>query len=93
MGEKLLVSSPNPFNPSTQLSFRLSEASDVRLDIYNILGERIITLCDQAFDAGSHSIIWDAHDDLGRAVVTGTYIYTLNINSEQVVRGKLLYIK
>lgn len=93
LGEKLLVISPNPFNPTTQLTFNLDEASDVRLAIYNVLGEKIKTLYDQRLDQGTYSIIWDAHDDLGRAVGTGTYFYLLNIDNEQVLRGKLLYIK
>lgn len=91
--EKILAINPNPFNPSTRLSFRLSEAAEVRLEIYNILGEKVVTLYNQILDAGTHSVVWDARDDFGQIVGAGTYLYRLNLNDEHVAIGKLLFIK
>jgi hypothetical protein len=56
----LLQNYPNPFNAQTTISFVLPKAGNVRLDIYNILGEKVATLCEGAMTAGQHSIIWDA---------------------------------
>lgn len=92
-GEKLVYSTPNPFNPSTQINFLLPEASNVTLEIYNILGERINTLYDQRLEAGVHTARWNATDNYGRAVSSGTYFYVLKVNADQMVRGKLLYLK
>jgi hypothetical protein len=51
---------PNPFNPTTTIAFDLPSASSVRLEIYNVLGQRVTTLIDGELPAGSHSIAWDA---------------------------------
>jgi hypothetical protein len=51
---------PNPFNPSAQIQFGLPEATNVRIDVYNILGSRVVTLLDRHLNAGYHSLIWDA---------------------------------
>jgi DNA-binding Lrp family transcriptional regulator len=51
---------PNPFNPTTTLSFDLPASSYVRLDVFDVLGRRVATLVDGELPAGSHSIVWDA---------------------------------
>jgi hypothetical protein len=56
----LLPNYPNPFNPSTELRFDLSSAGEVRLDVFNALGERVGTLVDGHREAGRHSVTWDA---------------------------------
>ncbi|MEE9555253.1 MAG: M14 family zinc carboxypeptidase [candidate division Zixibacteria bacterium] len=53
---------PNPFNATTRISFKLSNSSDVRLDIYNLLGQRVATLYEGVKDAGEHSVAWNADD-------------------------------
>lgn len=51
---------PNPFNPATQLQFGLPQSSEVRIDVYNILGSRVTTLLHKNLDAGYHTLTWDA---------------------------------
>ena len=53
---------PNPFNASTRISFAISESSEVRLDIFDLLGRRVATLLDGNLDAGEHAVIWNAGD-------------------------------
>jgi hypothetical protein len=68
---------PNPFNPATHVRFSLAVASDVRLDLFDVTGKRIVTLVEERLGAGDHSVVWDGRDSDGRSVATGTYFYQL----------------
>ncbi|UCD64186.1 MAG: T9SS type A sorting domain-containing protein [Candidatus Zixiibacteriota bacterium] len=68
---------PNPFNPSTTIRFTLPRRSDVKIDIFNILGQRIVTILDEARPAGQHSVVWDGTDENNRPVSTGLYFYRI----------------
>ena len=68
---------PNPFNPTTQISFSLPEVSDVILDIYNITGQKVAALVNGTLEAGEHSIEWDSRDQSGRPVASGIYLYRI----------------
>ncbi|MDW7682016.1 MAG: FlgD immunoglobulin-like domain containing protein, partial [bacterium] len=68
---------PNPFNPDTEIRYQLAEATHVKLEIYNLLGQKIRTLIDDPKPAGSHTVRWDGRDDFGAAVSSGVYLYTL----------------
>jgi hypothetical protein len=61
---------PNPFNPITEISFALPNAANVKLEIFNIMGQRVATLVDQHLEAGNHSVTWD-----GSRVASGIYFY------------------
>ncbi|MFC1694172.1 T9SS type A sorting domain-containing protein [Candidatus Latescibacterota bacterium] len=54
--------SPNPFNPTTTISFSLAEAGNITVDVFNVAGQKINTLVDGFTDAGSHSVVWDASE-------------------------------
>ena len=69
---------PNPFNPSTIIPYRLPTSAHVRLDVFNLLGQRLATLVDAERSAGVHTVQWDATDAAGRAVGAGVYIYRLS---------------
>jgi len=64
--------SPNPFNPTTTISFSLGEAGSFAIDVYNVAGQKIDTLVNEFMDAGSHSVVWDASD-----FSAGVYFYTV----------------
>ena len=66
---------PNPFNPTTTLRFDLPEVSDVNVVIYNMLGQKVRTFNMNSISAGSHSIKWNATNDLGDPVGAGVYLY------------------
>jgi hypothetical protein len=68
---------PNPFNPTTTISFSLKESRHATLFIYNALGQKVRTLADGPLTAGLHSLVWDGRDDSGRKVSSGMYVYTL----------------
>lgn len=67
---------PNPFNPSTQIKFAIPEAGRVKLEIFNLLGQKIAELVDEDLGAGYHTVDFNA-DNLS----SGVYIYTINTNS------------
>ena len=66
---------PNPFNPTTTIRYQLSVSSEVRLAIYNLLGQEVRALVNTKQSAGSYSVIWDGKDTRGNAVGSGVYIY------------------
>ena len=73
----LAPNEPNPFNPSTVISYRLNADGPVRLEIYNLLGQRIRTLVDEVQAAGAYRVHWDARDAAGRHLSTGIYFTRL----------------
>lgn len=78
---------PNPFNPSTTISYSLPSAANVKIYIYNSLGQKVTTLVDQAMSAGEHSVLLDATD-----WATGVYFYRLETDRYAETR-KLVLLK
>ena len=68
---------PNPFNPSTIIPYQLPVSTHARLDVFNLLGQRVATLVDEQRPAGSHTTRWDATNSAGRRVGAGVYLYRL----------------
>ena len=81
---------PNPFNPSTIIPYQLSAATQVRLDVFNLLGQRIATLVDAERSAGFHTARWSATDAAERAVGAGVYFYRLTAGGEHLTRRMVL---
>ena len=81
---------PNPFNPSTMIPYQLPVSMHVRLEVFNILGQRIATLVDGERPAGFHTASWDATDAAGEAVAAGVYLYRLSGDGVQATRSMLL---
>jgi uncharacterized protein (TIGR02145 family) len=87
---KLLQNYPNPFNPSTVISYRLSVFSNVKLTIYNLLGQKIKTLVNSFQNAGEHSLVWDATDETNNPVSSGMYFYKLETNEMSLLKKMIL---
>ena len=81
---------PNPFNPSTVIPYQLLTSTHVRLEVFNVLGQRIATLVDGEQSAGFHTAQWDGTDAAGRAVGAGVYIYRLSGGGLTVSRRMVL---
>jgi len=78
---------PNPFNPKTDIRFSLPQPANVRLEIFNIIGQKVATLVDRHMSAGSHSVTWD-----GSSVASGIYLYRLQAG-DVVVSKKMMLVK
>lgn len=72
---------PNPFNPTTQIKFALPTGGQVRLEIFNILGQNVTTLVDGELEAGYHRVEWNGTDDNGQNVASGIYFYRLTADN------------
>ncbi|HOT95793.1 MAG TPA: FlgD immunoglobulin-like domain containing protein [bacterium] len=68
---------PNPFNPETRVAFQLPERQQARLEIYNLLGQRIRTLVEGELAAGGHAATWDGLTEQGEPAAGGIYLYRL----------------
>jgi hypothetical protein len=66
---------PNPFNPETQIKFQLPKSSEVRIVIYDILGQRVRVLLNKRMVGGYYRVTWDGRDDSGDRVSSGLYLY------------------
>ncbi len=81
---------PNPFNPSTLIPYQLPSSMHVRLEVFNLLGQRIATLVDGEQPAGFNTAEWDATDAAGQAVGAGVYLYRLSGDAGKITRRMLL---
>lgn len=77
--------SPNPFNPSTHITFEIgSDAPTLsRLDVFDVSGRRVRRLVDGARAAGRYHVTWDGLDDTGRPMASGIYLCRLHAGSHR----------
>jgi hypothetical protein len=81
---------PNPFNPTTQISFTLKSNEQVSLVVYNMLGQQIRTLVNQEMPAGGYVAKWDGRDEHGFQMASGAYVYRLQTKSLSMTRTMML---
>jgi len=86
----LIGNYPNPFNPSTTISFSLAQPGNVRLSIYNIRGQLVKTLMNETKETGRHSIIWNGDDNSANKVSSGIYFYRIETSSSVETKKMLL---
>jgi Tol biopolymer transport system component len=81
---------PNPFNPSTTISFSLPVTGTVSLAVYDITGRKVRDLVNGSLTRGAHSAVWNGLDSEGRAVSTGVYLSRLTMNGKSATNRMLL---
>jgi hypothetical protein len=81
---------PNPFNPTTTISYSLDKRRFVEIDIFNLNGRLVKRLENGIKDAGTYSISWDGTDDEGRPASSGIYFYRLKTGNQTMTRKMML---
>ena len=81
---------PNPFNPQTRIEFALSEATQVNLDVFNLLGQQVRTLVDEYMPAGQYETEFDGRGANGQSLPSGLYFYRLQAGTHHETRKMIL---
>lgn len=84
---------PNPFNPSTTIHYTIPQDvnfTQVRLEIFNVLGQKVRTLVEQELSAGSYTVVWNGKNDFGKSVPSGFYIYRLQAGEFSAMKKMVL---
>lgn len=82
---------PNPFNAQTTIPYALSEQTQVRLEIFNMMGQRVRTLVDEEQQPGSYLALWGGEDETDGELASGVYFYRLRAGAlDQMQRMTLL---
>jgi hypothetical protein len=86
----LYTNYPNPFNPSTTIRFSLKDAANVKIVIYNSIGQAVRTLVDGPLSAGMHSLQWSGTNDQGMKAASGVYFYYFTAGGVHQTRKMVL---
>ncbi|MBN2541659.1 T9SS type A sorting domain-containing protein [bacterium] len=81
---------PNPFNATTVINYAVPEEAHVRLEVYNVLGNKLVTLVDDVETAGFKSVMWDGKDADHNDVGTGVYFYKLRTDNYTSIKKMIL---
>jgi len=81
---------PNPFNPSTRIGYGLPQDGEVEIAIYNLLGQKVVTLLSEKQSTGYWYATWDGRDDSGHAARSGLYFFAMRAGDFRAVRKVLL---
>lgn len=84
---------PNPFNPATTIQFNVAERTRVRIQIFNLLGQKVRTVVDREFAPGTFETTWQGLDDAHRPVSSGVYFYRMTTESGFSSARKLVLLK
>tara|TARA_S200000501_G_scaffold8750_1_gene7882 strand:- start:105570 stop:107354 length:1785 start_codon:yes stop_codon:yes gene_type:complete len=89
---KIFGNYPNPFNPSTKIKFSTEKISDIKLNVYSLLGERVYQADMGLLGSGTYDISWHGIDNAGAKVSSGIYFYEVQ-SDNRILRGKMLLMK
>lgn len=81
---------PNPFNPSTSIDFALPKSANVKVEIFNILGQKVKTVVDEYLSAGYKKVTWDGTDNTGKTVASGVYLYRMTADDFTATKKMML---
>ncbi len=83
---------PNPFNPSTTIDYSVPVRCHVNISVFNLLGQKVVSLVDEQKSAGSYSVTWNGRDDNNQQAATGVYFYRLQVE-DRLLTKKMLLLK
>ncbi len=87
-----LTAQPNPFNPMTEIVYTLPESAHARVSVYDIRGRRLVVLVDESRPSGESRVRWEARDDSGRSLASGTYLLVLETGGLRLT-SKLMLVR
>jgi hypothetical protein len=87
-----LSNHPNPFNPTTNISFNVPEKTNASITIYNVKGQEVVTLLDEEVAAGNTTVTWNGKDNSNNAVTSGIYFYKLETAGKSLTK-KMIMLK
>ncbi|MCH8928313.1 MAG: T9SS type A sorting domain-containing protein [Candidatus Marinimicrobia bacterium] len=83
---------PNPFNPTTEINYQVPENANVKIVIFNLLGQKVATLVDDELVAGFHSTQFNGLTDRGRPLSSGIYFYRMTTGGFSKTQ-KMMFLK
>ncbi|MCP4580602.1 MAG: T9SS type A sorting domain-containing protein [candidate division Zixibacteria bacterium] len=86
----LIQNYPNPFNATTSISFNLTDAAEIDLSVFDLLGRKVATLASASLPAGSHIYTWSGLDQNGQPVSSGVYLYVLKADDNTFTKRMML---
>ena len=86
---------PNPFNPVTRISYAITPDAGVRVDrtrleVFNVLGQKVATLVDRDEAPGQYTVVWDGRDERGGPTASGVYLYRLTRGAHMATQKMIL---
>ncbi len=81
---------PNPYNSETTIRFDLARPEEINLTVYNLAGQKVITLAQGIRQTGTHTLRWDGRDGVGRELASGVYLYQMRTGDIVRTRRMLL---
>jgi len=81
---------PNPFNPTTRIKFALKQSEKVRVDVFNLKGQKVKTLLNKVMNEGEHEIVWNGKDSNNKSVSSGIYFYKMSASRYSNVKKMIL---
>jgi hypothetical protein len=81
---------PNPFNPTTTIAYSVKTPEAVTIGIFNVKGQLIRTLVNEAKEAGNHTVVWNGDDNSGRRVSSGIYYYKMSAGKYSSTRKMVM---
>ncbi len=87
---ELISNYPNPFNPDTTIQFNLANADFVTIDVFNVRGQKVVTLIDDYLESGKHSVVWNGRDYTNNQVSSGVYFYRMSSKDYSSIKKMIM---
>jgi len=87
---ELFQNYPNPFNPTTTIQFQVPKVSDVSIIVYDMLGQKVLSLFAGQVQAGNYSVEWNGLNNAGLKMSSGSYIYRMTADEFVEVKEMIL---
>jgi hypothetical protein len=84
---------PNPFNQTNEISFNLTVPQNVKIEVFNLKGQKVTTLANEDYGIGSHAVVWDGKNKSGKNVANGTYLYKIHFDKLGTILRKVNILK